>query len=309
MNDNIEFRFITRTFSEDYKVFYENGSKQLLDIDEFAPLRKICNIIPEEGPCAVFFEKNEKIFLVVSGMKCGKNDKAGRPIRFSFCRIYQRNNQNYKERAWNAFVKIISEWNAAEYEISEERKPSLIEIIPVTRNSGFYGEDIKFDEKIFIDWLENSSSTIYDIKFTYCNSGKLSKNNFINSFIWPDNGYVVKWNKNNELIECLPAGDRVQHQNHYNMEINNNAGNKTLQDLIKAGLTIAAKEISAKGIDFLDGIKNSPQLPATMEQDRNNILEEIGKLYKKHSFSMTIEQQVALKKASELLAFALTQKR
>ena len=63
MDDNIEFRFITRTFSEDYVVLCENGRRQLNDIDEFAPIRKIGNIIPEEGLCAVLFERNEKIFL------------------------------------------------------------------------------------------------------------------------------------------------------------------------------------------------------------------------------------------------------
>lgn len=75
-------------------------------------------------------------------MRRGKNDKAGRPIRFSFCKIYQSNNQNNRERAWNAFVKIITEWEAAENEISDDKQPSLIKIIPVTRSSGIHGEDI-----------------------------------------------------------------------------------------------------------------------------------------------------------------------
>ena len=169
MNDGIEFRFVTRTLSEDYRVFYDNGRKQLGDIEEFAPVRKIGSIIPEEGPCAVLFEQDGKIFLAVSGMRRGQKDKAGRPIRFSFCRIYQKNNQTYRERAWNAFARIITDWEAAENEISEDRQPPLIKIIPVTRASGSYGEDVEFDEKEFMDWLENSTSRIYDMQFSFVN--------------------------------------------------------------------------------------------------------------------------------------------
>ena len=309
MNDSIEFRFITRTLSEDYKLLCENGNKRLDDIEEFAPIRKTGNIIPEEGPCAVIYEKDEKIFLAVSGMRRGKNDKAGRPIRFSFCKIYQRNNQNYRERAWNAFVKIITEWEAAENEISEDKQPSLIKILPVTRSSGIHGENLEFDERGFIDWLENSSSRIFDIEFSFVNKGRWSEADFVKSQVWPHEGYIIKWNKTDEIAECMLSGDYSKQQNEHEAYVRSSTpatGNITLKNI---------RDIAVRGVDIARGMAGfldvaiSAQPQSIVEQDRNKILGDIEILSQKHYLTMGIEQKKALQAAKELLAFALTQKR
>lgn len=309
MNDSIEFRFVTRTLSEDYRVFYDNGFKQLGDIEEFAPIRKTGNIIPEEGPCAVLYEKDEKIFLAVSGMRRGKNDKAGRPIRFSFCKIYQRNNQNYRERAWNAFVKIITEWEAAENEISEDKQPSLIKIIPVTRSSGIHGEDLEFDEGVFIDWLENSSPRTFDIEFSFVNKGRWYETDFVKSQVWPYEGYIIKWNKTDEIAECMLSGDYSKQQNEHETYARSSVsatGNITLKNI---------RDIAVRGMGMARGVAGlldaamSSQPQGIIEQDRDKILGDIEILSQKHYLTMGIEQKKALRAAKELLAFALTQKR
>lgn len=307
MNDIIEFRFVTRTLSEDYRVFYENGSRQLGDIEEFAPIRKTGNIIPEEGPCAVIYEKDEKIFLAVSGMRRGKNDKAGRPIRFSFCKIYQRNNQNYRERAWNAFVKIITEWEAAENEISEDKQPSLIKIIPVTRSSGIHGEDLDFNERAFIDWLENSSLKIFYIEFSFVNKGRWSEADFVKSQVWPHEGYIIKWNRTDNFAECMLSGDYSKQQNEHETYARSSAsaaGNITLKNI----RDIAVRGV-ARGVAGLIDAAISSQPQSIIEQDRDKILRDIEILSQKHYLTMGIEQKKALQAAKELLAFAFTQKR
>lgn len=308
MNDCIIFRFVTRTLSEDYRVFCDNGNKQLGDIEEFAPVRKTGNIIPEEGPCAVLYEKDEKIFLAVSGMRRGKNDKAGRPIRFSFCKIYQRNNQNYRERAWNAFARIITEWEAAENEISEDRQPPLIKIIPVTRATGVHGEDIEFDEISFTDWLENSPTRIFDINFAFVNKGRWPAAEFIKLRVWPHEGYIIKWNKTDEIAECMLSGDYSATGNEHETFARSQAsatGNitlKNLRDFAARGAGVAVRGMAG----LLDAAKNS-QPVSTMKQDRDKILGEIDTL--SQQYYLTFEQKTALQKAKELLAFALTQKR
>lgn len=325
MNDNIDFRFITRTFSEDYVVLCDNGKRQLTDIEEFAPIRKIGNIIPEEGPCAVLFERNAKIFFAVSGMRRGKIDNAGRPIRFSFCKIYQTNDQNDKERAYNAFVKIITDWNAAEDAIREERRPPLIKIIPAARTSSDTEYAIEFDELSFMDLLENGNSRIYDIDFIdfeYRSDGKFSTDEFTKSFIWPRNGFIFKWTKFDGYVECLLSGDRTSfdfndfnnnknannydYENNYNTDVAwggvINAGKKILGGV---GQMIAAAAEAKSTIN--NSIKNlQPQ--RTMEQDRADILSEIYRLRQKYWNRMDMNRQRAINDALKLLAFALKEK-
>ena len=306
MNDNIDFRFITRTFSEDYVVLCDNGKRQLTDIEEFAPIRKIGNIIPEEGPCAVLFERNAKIFFAVSGMRRGKIDKAGRPIRFSFCKIYQTNDQNDKERAYNAFVKIITDWNAAEDAIREERRPPLIKIIPAARTSstGRLGSDIEyaieFDELSFMDLLENGNSKLDCVDFEYCSDGKFSTDEFTKSFIWPRNGCIFKWTKFDGYVECLTSGDRTSfdfnnNKNANNYDYENNYTDIVLGDFINTGIN-ALKKIS--------GVVGQ----RTMEQDRADILSEIYRLRQKYWNRMDMNRQRAINDALKLLAFALKEK-
>lgn len=321
MNDNIDFRFITRTFSEDYVVLCDNGKRQLTDIEEFAPIRKIGNIIPEGGPCAVLFERNAKIFFAVSGMRRGKIDKAGRPIRFSFCKIYQTNDQNDKERAYNAFVKIITDWNAAEDAIREERRPPLIKIIPAARTSstGRLGSDIEyaieFDELSFMDLLENGNSKLDCVDFEYCSDGKFSTDEFTKSFIWPRNGCIFKWTKFDGYVECLPSGERTsfdfnnnKNANNYDYENNYNT-DVVLGDVINAGKKIWGEMMAAaaEAKSTINSIKNL-QSQRTMEQDRADILSEIYRLRQKYWNRMDMNRQRAINDALKLLAFALKEK-
>ena len=326
MNDNIDFRFITRTFSEDYVVLCDNGKRQLTDIEEFAPIRKIGNIIPEEGPCAVLFERNAKIFFAVSGMRRGKIDKAGRPIRFSFCKIYQTNDQNDKERAYNAFVKIITDWNVAEEAIREERRPPLIKIIPAARTSSDTEYAIEFDELSFMDLLENGNSKLDCVDFEYCSDGKFSTDEFTKSFIWPRNGCIFKWTKFDGYVECLTSGDRTSfdfndfnnNKNANNYDYENNYTDIDFGDLINTGIN-AMKKISggvgqkmiAAAAEAKTTINNSIknlQPQRTMEQDRADILSEIYRLRQKYWNRMDMNRQRAINDALKLLAFALKEK-
>ena len=104
MNIDLTFRFVTRTLTEDYRVFGNGGSETYSDSAEFEPLRKKGRIIPEDGPCAVLWEESQLIFLTVSAMQRGTKDFANRPIRFSFCEIFTD-----RREAWTAFTRIISD--------------------------------------------------------------------------------------------------------------------------------------------------------------------------------------------------------
>ena len=169
VNDRIEFRFVTRTLTDDYHVFGMEGRRDVVwgvkenrlpDEDEFAPLRKAGDIDPELGPCAVLFEHGKKIYLVVSGMNRGEKDRAGRVKRFSFCQIFDRAD---KAKAYAAFSRIITSFPDAEAKMRE-----LIREVPVViedwQGNEKPSEEIEFRQQEFMDWLQEKQPENADLK-------------------------------------------------------------------------------------------------------------------------------------------------
>ena len=197
MNTNIEFRFVTRTLSEDYRVFYDRGRKQLDDVEEFAPLRKKGRIIPEEGTTLALFEEDNKIFLIASGMKFGNHDKVGRAIRFSFCQIFQGNGIEEREKAFSAFSLLMSSMP----DIQEEAKELIQEIPKKKTNSQgqeVLSEDVNFRQDEFMTLLQSRRKR--NLSFKRAENGQ-SYN--ADSCLWPAKGCVLKWIETEpDVISC-----------------------------------------------------------------------------------------------------------
>ena len=188
MDTNITFRFVTRTRSEDYRVFSSGGRETHSD-SEFEPLRRKGRIIPEEGPCAVMWEESSLIFLTVSAMQRGAKDRANRPIRFSFCEIFTD-----RVKAWTAFTRIISDFSGAENIVR-----SLICEKPT---KGDAGEDIDFMQEKFISWLQENTNG--NIIFQSCREGDVITRDGDTWFsVWPPEGLLLKWCKTeDDEISC-----------------------------------------------------------------------------------------------------------
>lgn len=164
MNDKIEFRFCTRTLSEGHRVFYDDGDKTLSSYtEEFEPVEEIAQTADDAERSAVVFEKDGKIYLAAFALRRNALDRIGRQIRFSFCRIFRKSEA---ERAMNAFTRISEEWTE-----TEKKVDSLIKEIPVIRPAVIKenfkgreepGEDVKFNSKEFLDWLDEKPAE-YDL--------------------------------------------------------------------------------------------------------------------------------------------------
>ena len=180
MNYDINFRFVTRTLKEDYRVYINSGKEILSDPLEFAPIRKKCGIFSEDGGCAVLFEDVNKIFLIVSGLQSGREDFAGRTIRFSFCRIFQNAD---KIEAYKSFIRAITQWENMQIEIQ-----SLFQ----EQNNNIF-----FDEKAFINWLQDMS--LPRNNFEICQHGDVRR---LYDVIWPSQNCMLKWllSENDEIF-------------------------------------------------------------------------------------------------------------
>ena len=191
MNDKIAFRFVTRTLSEDYHVFGDNGESVFSDLVEFAPLRKKGGIVAEDGACVVLFEDNKKIFLLVSNMQSGRKDVAGRPIRFSFCQIFQGAAQTDKEHAFTAFTHIIQMWDDVQAKVQ-----SLFHEIHKESNQG---ENVSFDQNCFMKWLQEWEKPT--ATFEICKHGDVRS---LGSVVWPLAGCLLKWDSSeDDVIVCM----------------------------------------------------------------------------------------------------------
>ena len=208
MNNNIKFRFVTRTLTSDYRVFYDNGNKELSDVDEFVPLREKCRIIPEEGLAVALFEENNKIFLTASGLKFGKTDRAGRPIRFSFCQIFD--NKQGREMAFSAFKMLMLSAPDVSAEINE-----LIKEIPVKKINAqgrdVMSENVSFDDDEFMDFLQSYFKRNVNLKFQTAEDGKSYDSV---SCVWPSKGCILKWIETDPgVISCYKICGRNRNNN------------------------------------------------------------------------------------------------
>ena len=189
MNTDLTFRFVTRTLTEDYRVFGDGGTETYSDSTEFEPLRRKGRIIPEEGACAVLWEEDGRIFLTVSSMQRGVKDFANRPIRFSFCWILAD-----RSEAWAAFTRIISDFGKA-----EKVMQSLIREKPKTDNDG---EDVEFQQDSFMSWLQEGRRD--GVKFSQCIEGDvITREGDTWPEVWPAEGLLLKWRKTeDDEISC-----------------------------------------------------------------------------------------------------------
>ncbi|MBR1438927.1 MAG: hypothetical protein IJ587_10370 [Synergistaceae bacterium] len=156
MNDKIGFRFYTRTLSEDYRVFANDGSELLDYEEEFEPLLEKAEIESDDDAGAVIFTENGKIYLAAFGLRTNRQDRVGRTIRFSFCQIFHETRMNL---AMNAFCRIADEW-----ESTGEAAGNLITETPAMRKDwqgkDKRGEDVRFENQKFVQWLMNKRANI-----------------------------------------------------------------------------------------------------------------------------------------------------
>ncbi|MBQ7593632.1 MAG: hypothetical protein IJU48_04675 [Synergistaceae bacterium] len=104
----------TRTKSEDYRI-YSDGGRRVFSSSEFQPFYKKAEI-DETEECAILYEEQGKIYLVVFMLKRDAKDVATRGLSFSFCQIFL---QSELSNALRAFTRIKEEWIAAEAKVSE----------------------------------------------------------------------------------------------------------------------------------------------------------------------------------------------
>lgn len=147
------FRFYTRTRSEDYRVFADEG-RELRNKNDFLRLRNdIAGCSNEDDEGAAVFEDRGMIHLVAFGFMRGDMDRGNRTKRFSFCRVYPKSQARL---ALNALARIAEDWDG-----TAEFANSLIEEVPVMRKTEFEdfkgkerrSEDVRFDRVRFLQWL------------------------------------------------------------------------------------------------------------------------------------------------------------
>ena len=172
MNNEYEFRFVTRTRYKDYKVYIRGGKGTISNREGFRPLRQKCRITEGEQ-CVCAFVENAKIYLVVSALDRHKTDERGRAIRFSFCQIFTD-----KKDAASAFLKAADHWE----DVENWLRKNLHDI-----NEGSETESVQIDEAAFKRWL-------------------IADGEEFESDDWLESGKVLKWTKIDGEENYIPIG-------------------------------------------------------------------------------------------------------
>lgn len=188
MDSSIRFRFVTSTFWEDYRVYYDGGRRTLSEKSGFRPLRQVGRIDSKEGPSASLFEDREYIYLIASSMDRGKNDSRGRPLKFSFCEIFGRDE---KAAAWAAFMRVVLEWENAEKAMQED-----IEDIDTPE-----GEGVRFNEENFTAWLQEKKNDSVKFLHNY-DADQWLPDELEKNPAWPYDGYILKWTMYGERLDA-----------------------------------------------------------------------------------------------------------
>ena len=171
--ESTDFRFYTRTRSEDYRVFADEG-RELRNKNDFLRLRKIAGCRNDDDEGAAVFVDREMIHLVAFGFLRGELDRANRDKRFSFCRVYPKSQAG---AALNALARIAEDWDG-----TAEFADSLIEEVPVMRKTEFedfkgrekHSEDVRFDRERFFRWLDTpAGSTVTQADISAFRAGKM----------------------------------------------------------------------------------------------------------------------------------------
>lgn len=204
------FRFYTRTRSEDYRVFADEG-RELRNKNDFLRLRKIAGCRNDDDEGAAVFAEGEMIQLVAFGFMRGDLDRGNRTKRFSFCRVYPKS-QAGLVLALNALARIAEDWDG-----TAEFADSLIEEIPVMRKDpdfeDFKGkekhsENMRFDREKFFRWLDTpAGSTVTQANISAFRAGKMLK--YFRSEIFP----VPMGTENEEGDDDLPGLRDIEKEN------------------------------------------------------------------------------------------------
>ena len=193
-DDTIQFRFVTRTKFQDYRVFINGGKDTLSNREGFRPLRQYAYVM-EGRPCAALFERSGKIYLLASSLSRGKVDERGRGITFSFCWIFPTT--QYKQRARYAFIRLIDHWEEAEDWLNE----NLHDI-----NEGSESEGVELDENAFTRWLLDGFNVNSEVRFKTVSDEAISVRSFKSVYIWPKQDYIFRYDKNDNCIENRTIG-------------------------------------------------------------------------------------------------------
>ena len=209
------FIFVTRSESQDYRVFV-NGGADILSDGDFSPLRKKGHISPEGHPCASIYEENTECYVIASGLKRNANISRNGTNTFTFCWIIP---SSEKIKAYSVFAKIIREWDSLEKKINEE---GLIKEIPweIKNEVGEpveWGENINFNENELMEWLsphKNEDVAFVSMDYTAGSIVELSVEDNDNA-IWPPKGFIFKWEREEDNCSipfpliCLPKDESL----------------------------------------------------------------------------------------------------
>ena len=168
------FIFRTRTFEKDYIVLSGGGVPAGIEEEKFFDETfRAAGINGTEDPAAGLCNFEEKYCVLCAGLQTGNNDKAGRPIRFSFCCVFPKNESDFALATLN---NIINKWENAERKLNFFINQEL-----------YQANEIKFDHENFIKWLNDELPKQETAPKTEITERKLAK--------FPAKNHFVKWEK------------------------------------------------------------------------------------------------------------------
>ena len=180
MNNRTEFCFSTRTLTDDYKIYADNGAVTLAS-EYFSDYRRKCDATSDNQRVTALYEEDGKFYLAAFNVPTRRRDTSGRVISFSFCLTFLDNGADARREAQRAYLRLTNEKTEVMAKIDElfdERK-------------------IYFDTLRFVEWL--CFDDIKDVGSAFGNDDWPRKNFVLRSCeeeVLPSlGGEVEKWKK------------------------------------------------------------------------------------------------------------------